>query len=44
MWLIEYYCEYYPEIIPQASVKHETKIDGREHKVFYEKATGPWNI
>ena len=30
----EYYCHYYPEILLQASLKSETKIDGRGHKTF----------
>ena len=37
----EYYCEYYLEIQLQASIKKETKIDGRDHKIFSEKITGP---
>ena len=37
----EYYCEYYLEIQLQASLKKETKIDGRDHKIFSEKITGP---
>ena len=30
----EYYCQYYPEILLQASLKSETKIDGTGHKKF----------
>ena len=37
----EYYCEYYPEILLQVSLKQETKIDGRGHEIFSEKITGP---
>ena len=37
----KYYCEYYPEILLQVSLKEETKIDGRGHEVFSEKITGP---
>ena len=37
----EYYCEYYPEILLQVSLKQETKIDGRGHERFSEKITGP---
>ena len=37
----EYCCEYYLEIQLQASLKKETKIDGRDHKIFSEKITGP---
>ena len=37
----EYYCEYYLEIQLQASLKKETKINGRDHKIFSEKITGP---
>ena len=33
----EYYCEYYPEILLQASLKQETKIDGRGHEKFSKK-------
>ena len=40
----EYYCEYYPEILLQLSLKQETKIDGKDHEIFSEKITGPWNI
>ena len=36
----EYYCEYYPEILLQVSLKQETKIDGRGHEIFSEKITG----
>ena len=32
----EYYCEYYPEILLQVSLKQETKIDGRSHEICYE--------
>ena len=38
---LEYYCEYYPEILLQPSLKKETKIDGRGYKIFPEKITGP---
>ena len=37
----EYYCEYYPEILLQLSLKQETKIDGKDHEIFSEKITGP---
>ena len=37
----EYYCEYYPEILLQLSLKQETKIDGKGHEIFSEKITGP---
>ena len=37
----EYYCQYYPEILLQESLKSETKIDSRGHKIFSEKITGP---
>ena len=37
----EYYCEYCPEILLQISPKQETKTDGRGHKIFSEKFTGP---
>ena len=30
----EYYCQYHPEILLQASLKSETKIDGTGHKKF----------
>ena len=40
----KYYCEYYPEILLQESLKWETKIDGRGHEIFSENITGPWNI
>ena len=40
----EYYCEYYPKILLQVSLKWETKIDGRGHAIISEKITGPWNI
>ena len=40
----EYYCEYYPEILLQVSLKQETKTDGRDHEIFSKKYTGPWNI
>ena len=40
----EYYCEYYPEILLQLSLKQETKIDGKDHEIFSGKITGPWNI
>ena len=33
--------ERYPEILLQASLKLETKIDGRGHEIFFEKITGP---
>ena len=38
---LEYYCEYYPEILLQISLKEETNIDGRGHEIFSEKITGP---
>ena len=37
----EYYCEYYPQILLQVSLKLETKIDRRGHEIFPEKITGP---
>ena len=37
----EYYCEYYPEILLQLSLKYENKVDGRGHEIFSEKITGP---
>ena len=37
-------CQYHPQILPQANLKQETKIDGRDHEFFFEKAAGPWNI
>ena len=37
----EYYCEYFPEIQLQVSLKSETKIDGRGHEIFSKKITGP---
>ena len=40
----EYYCEYYPEILLQVSLKQETKADGRSHEIFSEKITGPRHI
>ena len=43
MWF-EYYCQYYPEILTQARLKQETKIDGEGgHAIFFNKITGPWN-
>ena len=30
----EYYCEYYPEILLQASLEKESKIDGKGHEIF----------
>ena len=38
---LEYYCEYYPEILLQVSLKQETKIDVRSHEIFSEKITRP---
>ena len=32
----EYYCEYYPEILLQVSLKSGTKTDGRDHEIFSE--------
>ena len=29
---------------PKQALKDKTKIDGREHEIFYEKAIGPRNI
>ena len=29
---------------PKQALKEKTKIDGREHEIFYEKAIGPRNI
>ena len=40
----EYYCYYYTEILLQVSLKYETKIGERDHEIFSEKITGPWNI
>ena len=37
---LEYYCEYYPEILLQVSLKQETKIDERGHKISPETITG----
>ena len=37
---LEYYCEYYPEILLQVSLKQETKIDERGHKISSETITG----
>ena len=37
----EYYCEYYPEILLQLSLKQETKMDGKDHEICSEKITGP---
>ena len=37
----EYYYEYYPEALLQVSLKKETKIDGKGHKIFSEKITRP---
>ena len=36
----EYYCEYYPEILLQESLKVKTKIDGRAMKFFPKKILG----
>ena len=33
----KYYCEYYPKILLQVSLKWETKIDGKGHEIFSEK-------
>ena len=38
---LEYYCEYYPEILLQVSLKQETKIDVTSHEIFSEKITRP---
>ena len=40
----EYYCEYYPEIMLQESLKKRSIIDGRDHEIFSEKITGPQSI
>ena len=40
----EYYCVYYPEILPQTSLKQETKIDGRGYEILFEKVAGSCNI
>ena len=40
----EYYCDYYPEILQQVSLKKETKIDERGHIIFSKKITRSWNI
>ena len=37
----EYYCECYPEILLQVSLKQETKIDRRDREIFSEKITRP---
>ena len=29
---------------PKQALKEKTKIDGRDHEIFYEKAIGPRNI
>ena len=36
----EYYCEYYPEILLQESLKKDTKIYGRGHEIFSKKILG----
>ena len=36
----EYYCEYYPEILLQESLKVKTKIDGKAMKFFPKKILG----
>ena len=38
---LEYYCEYYPKILLQVSLKQETKIDVTSHEIFSEKITRP---
>ena len=38
---LECYCEYYPEILLQVSLKQETKIDVRSHEIISEKITRP---
>ena len=40
----KYYCELYPEILLQVSLKEETNFDGRGNEIFSEKITGSWNI
>ena len=40
----EYYCEYYPEIMLQESLKKRSIIDGRDQEIFSEKITGPQSI
>ena len=40
----KYYCEYYPEILQQESLKKESKIDGTGHEMFSEKITGSLKI
>ena len=37
----EYCGEYYPEILLQVILKQETKIEGRDHGIFFEKITRP---
>ena len=37
----KYYCEYYPEMLLQVSLKQETRTDGRGHEIFSGKFTGP---
>ena len=36
----ERYCECYPGILLQVSLKQETKIDGMDHEIFSEKLLG----
>ena len=40
----EYYCEYYPEIPLQVSLKSETKIDRRGHEIFRSMISWATNI
>ena len=36
-----YYCEYYPAILLQVSLKQETKIYARGHEIFSGEVTEP---
>ena len=38
------FISYFSEILPQASLKQETKNGGKGQEIFYKKATEPWNI
>ena len=35
----KYYCELYPEILLQVSLKEKTNFDGRGNEIFSEKIT-----
>ena len=37
----KYYCEYYPEMLLQVSLKQEIRTDGRGNEIFSGKFTGP---